>query len=210
MTIPTCVVLFHRNFCRGISAAFLFIRVGTQHSHVWPHVHSFAQCRLNKPNKFAFTIDAVIYTYCVSAQNWLLYWCCAHGFHVFRCAVHVYHLRSHIWILGSCVFALSLRCYRAHGELKPVPNRHIVNTKISRTPICWEGVPILQATFLIYYTILLQISQELIKRPTWRSDKTQLVQMLTCLFGVKQLSNPKDDFPSIAPSHLVPRMRRLV
>ena len=32
-------------------------------------------------------------------------------------------------ILGSCVFTLSLRCHRAHGELKMVSNQHIVNTK---------------------------------------------------------------------------------
>ena len=35
--------------------------------------------------------------------------------------------------LGSCVFTLSLCCYRAHGKLKMVSNQHIVNTKISWT-----------------------------------------------------------------------------
>ena len=35
--------------------------------------------------------------------------------------------------LGSRMSTFSLRCYRAHGELKMVSNQHIVNTKISRT-----------------------------------------------------------------------------
>ena len=38
--------------------------------------------------------------------------------HVFGCALSVYHLRSHISILGSCVFTLGSRCYRTHNELK--------------------------------------------------------------------------------------------
>ena len=44
------------------------------------------------------------------------------------------------FILGSCVFTLSLRCFRAHGELKMVSNQHIVNTKNPENtlePICW-------------------------------------------------------------------------
>ena len=47
------------------------------------------------------------------------------------CALSVYHLRPHIWILGSWVFTLSLRCYRAHAELKMIFNQNIVNTNIS-------------------------------------------------------------------------------
>ena len=35
------------------------------------------------------------------------------------------------FVLGSCAFPLSLRCYRAHGEPKMVSNQHIINTKIS-------------------------------------------------------------------------------
>ena len=37
------------------------------------------------------------------------------------------------------MFTLSLRCYRAHGELKMVSNQHIVNTKNPEhtlAPIC--------------------------------------------------------------------------
>ena len=43
--------------------------------------------------------------------------------------------------LCSCEFTLSLSCYQAHGELKMVSNRHIVNTKNSEhtlVSICWE------------------------------------------------------------------------
>ena len=36
-------------------------------------------------------------------------------------------------ILASCVFSLSLSCYRAHDELKMVSNDQTVNTKISWT-----------------------------------------------------------------------------
>ena len=56
-------------------------------------------------------------------------------FHVFDCALSVYHFSSH-WIR---VFTLRLRCYRAPGELKVVSNRHIVNTKNPEhklAPIC--------------------------------------------------------------------------
>ena len=58
------------------------------------------------------------------------------------CVLSVYHLRSHIWILSSCVFTLSLRCYRAHGGLNMVSTQHVMNTTISRTHastnlICW-------------------------------------------------------------------------
>ena len=49
------------------------------------------------------------------------------------CALSVYHLRTHIYIWGSCVFTLRLRCYRAHCELKVVLNQHIVNMIISWT-----------------------------------------------------------------------------
>ena len=55
------------------------------------------------------------------------------AFHVFGCDLSVYHLRSHVWILGSWVFTLSLRCYRALCELLMVSNHPIVNTNISWT-----------------------------------------------------------------------------
>ena len=45
--------------------------------------------------------------------------------------------------LGSCVFTLSLRFYRVHGELKMVSNQHIVNTRSPEhtlAPICWENL----------------------------------------------------------------------
>ena len=52
---------------------------------------------------------------------------------MFDCVLSVYHLRSHIWILGSCFFTLGLRCYRTHNEIKMVSNQHIVNTNMSWT-----------------------------------------------------------------------------
>ena len=55
-------------------------------------------------------------------------------FHVFGCALSVYHLRSHIYLLGSCVFTLSLCYYRAHGEQHAVPS---VTTKLA---IWWLSV----------------------------------------------------------------------
>ena len=57
-------------------------------------------------------------------------WCVLH---VVGCALSMYHLRLHLWILGSCGFILSLRCYWAHGEFKMVSNQHIANTKFSWT-----------------------------------------------------------------------------
>ena len=60
----------------------------------------------------------------------LIFWCV---YNVFGCALYVYHLRSQIYILGSCVFILSIRCYRTHGQLNMVLNQHIVNTTICLT-----------------------------------------------------------------------------
>ena len=61
-------------------------------------------------------------------------WCV---FHVFGCVLSEF-------TVGSCVFTLSLRCFRAHGELKMVSNQYIVNTNESWTHastillgICW-------------------------------------------------------------------------
>ena len=47
-------------------------------------------------------------------------------FHVFGCA---FICVSFEFILSSCVFTLSSRCYRAHGELKMVSNQHTLKTK---------------------------------------------------------------------------------
>ena len=74
-------------------------------------------------------------------------WCV---FHVFSCALSVYtslNITYHSIILGSCVFALSLRCYRTRdSELKMVSDQHIVNTKMSWTHASTSTLGILLVT----------------------------------------------------------------
>ena len=57
--------------------------------------------------------------YCVAVERMVYFPC------IWLCFICV----SFEFTLGSCVFTLNLRCYRAQCELKIVSNQHIVSTK---------------------------------------------------------------------------------
>ena len=90
------------------------------------------------PRKLAFTkrhcVSLVLNILCSDTKLTFVLmlspWC---DFHVIGCALSVYHLKSHISILDSCVVTLSLLCYRAPDEFKIISNQHITNTKIPWT-----------------------------------------------------------------------------
>ena len=96
---------------------------------IYCHLRNTGKMAFTKHNCVLFVLEILCSSTKLTFVLMLSTWCV---FHVLGCALSVYHLRSHIWILDLCVFALSLCCYGAHGELKMVANQYTVNTKI-----CW-------------------------------------------------------------------------
>ena len=96
-----------------------------------------AYCHSRSATVFKNLCSSTKLTFVLMLRTWCV-------FHVFDCALSVYHLSSH-WVC-VCVFTLSLHCYQAHGELKMVSKQHIMNTKKNPentlAPFCWV-VPIL-------------------------------------------------------------------
>ena len=103
-----------RPFCLGLNVLIIVITSANTFPTNWRSLSINVRftCALNTivfRAQINFSVDVVrmVYFICV----WLCFICVTFEL-----------------TLGSCVFTSSLRCYRAHDELKVVSNQHIVNT----------------------------------------------------------------------------------